>query len=283
MNCGLPLTSSKSLYSGAARVALAAGVGARLRVVARVVRVLVVDEAERRGALALHVPHVARSRLRSRCTCCRRACLRRGGTCARAAILVEALDRVADGPDHGPLVLVVDVVVAALVGRVGASSTSRRPASGTGRAARMRRVGVLDQHVQHVGRSRLLSAWPWCCPLPPKFAPPGEIDRYRFRIGPGGVGRTSRQAGSSCCIDCDERRGCSRSLRGCVPAHGERRQREGGRGKSKFHGLASFLKLNCRIRQERTEATLTSCLRLCAGERVDTDHRLLWNRVTLPV
>jgi hypothetical protein len=102
MNSGLPLTSAKALYSGPPWVALAAGAGGGLFVEAGVVEVLVVDEAERAGAHALHVPDVADFTI-----------LRR-----HAALLVEAGDGVVDVPDHRPLVLVVDVVVATLVLRI---------------------------------------------------------------------------------------------------------------------------------------------------------------------
>jgi hypothetical protein len=44
-----------------------------------------------------------------------------------ATLGLEALDRVVDRPEHGPLVLVVDVVVAALVG--GSTSFFHEPSA----------------------------------------------------------------------------------------------------------------------------------------------------------
>src|SRR6185369_2577982 len=100
-----------------ARVALAAGVGAGLGVVAGVIHVLVVHEAQGRRARAFHVPHVADLSFD------RRVLVAEGLALAfmaqdGAALLLETLDRIADRPDHGPFVFVINVVVPALVGRV---------------------------------------------------------------------------------------------------------------------------------------------------------------------
>ena len=89
---------------------------------------------------------------------------------------VEALDRVVDRPEHRPLVLVVDVVVAALVLRDRrASSTSRRPASGTGRDGSSRsgrRTGPGSRSMSLVYTALSVAVVE---PLPPKFSPPERL------------------------------------------------------------------------------------------------------------
>src|SRR5581483_6043839 len=98
------------------RVALAAGVRRLHRVVRGVVEVLVVDLADRRGATdELRVPDVRALTGREVLVAVRLALAGVAG--GHAASLLEG--RRADVPDDRELVLVIEVVVAALVGRIG--------------------------------------------------------------------------------------------------------------------------------------------------------------------
>jgi hypothetical protein len=111
-----------------------------------------------------------------------------------AALLFETLDRVVDGPDHGPLVLVDQVVVAALVARVGdllpgaVGLFLERDA-----ARRIGGVLVLHQHVQGVGGVDGLEGAGGLAVDQVDAA--RQFHRQRLRLGPGRVGRERFQAG----------------------------------------------------------------------------------------
>ncbi len=171
---------------GTAGVALAPRVGALLRVVAGVVAVLVIDVAERAGAAALHVPHV------HDLAGARRVLVAVGLALAdvardHAAVLLEAFDRVVDGPEHRPLVLVVDVVVAARV--LGVDQLLPRavglPLVRTS-ADRVGRVVVLHQHVERIARVHGLQRRRGRA-FAPEVLAPGKIDRQRLGRLPGQV------------------------------------------------------------------------------------------------
>ncbi len=218
---GLAVFEREAGIFRAARVALAAGIGAGFRVVAGVVGVLVVDMAPGRRAAALHVPHVQHLAFAARVlVAIGLAFAHVAGH--RAALLLEIAHRVADGPQHGPLVLVVDVVVTALVGGVlqlfpGAVGLLLVGAAADG----IRGVGVLDQHVHRVGGVDGLDLPLGLALAAGEVHAVGQGHGHRLRLGPHRVGGAGVHV--RCCGDLegDQRIGRHRLLRRLASGQGE--------------------------------------------------------------